>query len=307
MRHLPGDGADTYVSLSWSGDAALREPARDVPLSIVRAEYGAEGSWADVTPTVARSVHEGRLALRVGNDLFGDPAKDRVKALRLTYEREGRRTTVQTPENEELVVGNDLRYDLVPGAGASTLSFVCAFAPKPLPRRLPSPDETIDASAKAWPAFWREGGAIDLSESRDPRWKELERRIVLSQYLMKVNESGSQPPQESGLVNNGWFGRFHLEMVWWHLTHWALWNRWADIERTRRFYLRLLPQARALAKVQGYEGARWPKCIGPDARSGRSTTTPSSSGNSRTRSSSPNWTTAPQPPRRSENGAPSSR
>ncbi len=44
---------------------------------------------------------------------------------------------------------------------------------------------------------------------------------------MAVNEAGSYPPQESGLVNNGWYGRFHMEMVWWHTTHWMLWNRWS--------------------------------------------------------------------------------
>ena len=41
--------------------------------------------------------------------------------------------------------------------------------------------------------------------------------------LMAVNEAGSLPPQESGLVNNGWNGKFHMEMYWWHAAHYALW------------------------------------------------------------------------------------
>lgn len=80
-------------------------------------------------------------------------------------------------------------------------------------------------SREAWREYWSSGAAIDLSGSEDPRWQELERRIVLSQYLMRVNEAGAWPPQESGLVNNGWHGRFHFEMIWWHELHFLLWNR----------------------------------------------------------------------------------
>src|ERR1700749_11851 len=95
---------------------------------------------------------------------------------------------------------------------------------------------------------------------------ELERRIVLSQYLMKVNEAGSLPPQESGLVNNGWYGGFRLGMVWWDAAHWGLWNRWAQLDRSMGIYNRLLAAAKQRAASEGYEGARWPKCIGPDGR-----------------------------------------
>jgi hypothetical protein len=44
----------------------------------------------------------------------------------------------------------------------------------------------------------------------DPMAKELERRIVLSQYLMGAQEHGPQPPQETGQTYNSWFGKFHL-------------------------------------------------------------------------------------------------
>lgn len=264
VRRLPGDGDDTYVSLAWAGTARLQAPDTSVPLEIVKAEYGAEGAWADVTTVAQKAVHDGHLSLRASNELFGDPAEKRVKRLRVVYRIAGSQATVEANENEVVSIGVGHRYTLVPSANGETLSFVCAFSPKPLPKRLPNADETVASAEKVWPTYWESGGAIDLSGSRDPRWHELERRIVLSQYLMKVNESGSNPPQESGLVNNGWFGRFHLEMVWWHMTHWALWNRPNDIERTRRFYLRILPQAKVLAQVQGYRGARWPKCIGPN-------------------------------------------
>ena len=80
-------------------------------------------------------------------------------------------------------------------------------------------------TAEHWQRFWLTGGCIDLSGSKDPRWRELERRIVLSQYLTAVNCAGSLPPQETGLVYNSWHGKFHLEMHWWHAAHFALWGR----------------------------------------------------------------------------------
>ena len=141
--------------------------------------------------------------------------------------------------------------------------FVCAFGLKSA-KELPTFAQTRAASAVHWEAFWNSGGAIDLSASKDPRWKELERRIVLSQYLLAVNEAGSLPPQESGLVNNGWNGKFHLEMRWWHGVHYALWDRWSLLERSLGWYQRILPVARQIAERQGYQGVRWPKMVGPD-------------------------------------------
>ncbi len=122
------------------------------------------------------------------------------------------------------------------------------------------------ASAKHWERFWSEGAAIDLSESRDARAPELERRMVLSQYLTAIQCSGSMPPPETGLTVNSWYGKFHLEMHWWHAAHFALWNRLPLLERSLGWYASMLPRARELANSQGYRGARWPKMVGPEGR-----------------------------------------
>ena len=153
----------------------------------------------------------------------------------------------------------------IQGTGKA-LEVVLAFAPQPLTERLPSFAETKRAAAKHWPGFWSTGGAIDLSGSTDPRAAELERRIVLSQFLTKVHCAGSLPPQESGLVQNSWHGKFHLEMHWWHAAHFALWGREALLERSLPYYEKILPQAQATARRQGFRGARWPKMVGPDGR-----------------------------------------
>ncbi len=120
--------------------------------------------------------------------------------------------------------------------------------------------ETIRAAAAAhWKQFWRSGGAIDFSACTDPRAAELERRVVLSQYLTAIQCAGSYPPQETGLTCNSWYGKFHLEMHWWHAAHFALWGRAALLERSLLWYHTLLPKAKAAAASQGYRGARWPK------------------------------------------------
>lgn len=146
------------------------------------------------------------------------------------------------------------------------MELVCAFSKEPLPALLPGVGEALAKTKDYWNDFWRNGGAVDLSESADPRWWELERRMVLSQYLTAVNCAGSLPPQESGLVNNGWNGKFHMEMYWWHGAHFALWNRWSLLERSLGVYRTFLPVARETAARQGYKGARWPKCTGPEGR-----------------------------------------
>lgn len=146
------------------------------------------------------------------------------------------------------------------------LEFVASFSAKPQATRLPDVAATRAASSVHWQRFWQSGGAIDLSESTDSRARELERRIVLSQFLTAIQSSGSIPPQETGLTYNSWFGKFHLEMHWWHAAHFALWNRLEMLERSLPWYRGILPSARETARRQGYGGARWPKMVDPDGR-----------------------------------------
>lgn len=123
-----------------------------------------------------------------------------------------------------------------------------------------------EASARHWPKFWQSGGAIDFSGSTDPRAHELERRVVLSQYLTAIQFAGDFPPQESGLTNSTWYGKHHTEMIWWHAAHFALWGRDAFLEKNLAWYIGALPIARELAKSRQLRGARWAKMIGPDGR-----------------------------------------
>ena len=131
---------------------------------------------------------------------------------------------------------------------------------------LPDAPTVFAASAAHWAGFWQSGGAVELAGSTDPRANELERRIVLSQYLTAVQCCGSTPPAETGLTCNSWYGKFHLEMHWWHAAHFALWGRIDRLQRSLAWYQAVLPQARATARRQGYAGARWPKQTAPEGR-----------------------------------------
>ncbi len=126
-------------------------------------------------------------------------------------------------------------------------------------------ENVFASSSKYWIDFWQKGGAIDFSNCTDERANELERRIVLSQYLMAIQCAGMYPPQETGLTYNSWYGKFHLEMHWWHAVHFALWNRTNLLERSMDWYAKAYPIAKSIAERQGYKGARWMKMTDPSA------------------------------------------
>ncbi len=153
-----------------------------------------------------------------------------------------------------------------PSGRNARVELVVAFSLHPLTEPLPSVATTFAASSQHWRRFWTTGAAVELADSKDPRAPELERRVVLSQYLTAIQCAGSLPPQETGLTVNSWYGKSHLEMHWWHATHFALWNRLPLLERSLGWYESILPVAKALAQSQGYRGARWPKMVGPEGR-----------------------------------------
>lgn len=122
-------------------------------------------------------------------------------------------------------------------------------------------EHVFENSRDGWNHFWEDGGIIWLNKSKDRRAFELERRILLSQYLMAVNSSGSSPPQETGLTCNSWYGKMHLEMYLWHCAWLPLWNHGKLLDRSLKWYTDHLEEARDNAKRNGFKGARWPKMI----------------------------------------------
>lgn len=148
-----------------------------------------------------------------------------------------------------------------------SLSFSCEFTPHEprIVNVLPDFSATKKAAATHWHDFWTKGAAVDFSHCIDPRAQELERRVVLSQYLLAIQCAGSIPPQETGLTYNSWFGKFHLEMIWWHQSWLPLWGHSEMLERTLAWYEKSEPKAREIARRQGFDGVRWMKMTDPSA------------------------------------------
>jgi protein-glucosylgalactosylhydroxylysine glucosidase len=182
-------------------------------------------------------------------------------ARRLDLERQldGGRYSVSIAWQTEADIQRDGPHRFLLTPRSERLDFVCAF--RTGAAQLPSAAGTLAASRAYWSGFWQSGAAVEL-----PGEPELERRVVLSQYLTAIQCSGSMPPQETGLTCNSWYGKFHLEMHYWHAAHFAAWGRAPLLERSLRWYESILPSARAWARFQGYEGARWPKMTSPDGR-----------------------------------------
>ncbi|MCD8366160.1 MAG: glycoside hydrolase family 65 [Clostridiales bacterium] len=125
---------------------------------------------------------------------------------------------------------------------------------------------TVAADSQAhWARFWEECGMIDLHDSTDERAPELERRLVLSEYLLAIQSLGSVPPAETGLTCNSWYGKFHLEMYPWHCAGAALWNEPERLKKSLLWYKMHLPEAKKNAACNGYRGARWPKMVDANA------------------------------------------
>ena len=155
------------------------------------------------------------------------------------------------------------KHQYLLSSGADRIELTAWFSPAPITS---DPDDvtTVQAASREhWQQYWTSGGAVDLSGSEDPRAAELERRIVLSQYVMAVHDAGSLPPQETGLGVNSWYGKFHMEMYWWHAAHWALWGHPDILEKSLSHLTQLMPPGRAMARLEGCTGVKWSKMTDP--------------------------------------------
>ncbi len=162
-------------------------------------------------------------------------------------------------------------YYVEPNPADSVFEFSCDFSKTLINNELDDFSQAEEAGKTGWKNFWMSGGAIDFSGCTDTRAPELERRVVLSRYLTRIQCSGSLPPAETGLTYNSWFGKFHLEMHWWHATHFVLWQHEEILEKQMQYYLNIFENARHTAQHQGYSGVRWPKMTDPDGRESPST------------------------------------
>jgi hypothetical protein len=301
------DLGDTRQSLNlWTGRLESRFVFDGVPVEIETSVHPER----DIVSVRLRSalLEQGRLGVDlrfpgVGPKLNPDPANwDQPdthltreqsrgeRELTLTRQIDDTRYTVRVSGDRKLAIATPgtHHYRLTPigltpigltpigvtPLDASGLTLLVEFSQEVAMKALPDASDARGAVAAAWKKYWSGGGVVDFTGSSDPRARELERRIVLSQYLSALNGAGYMPPQEEGLFSNSWNGKSHLEMHAWHSAHFAAWGRPELLERSMPFYERNLAGALARAKTNGVRGAWWPKMVGPQGRESPSTVNP---------------------------------
>lgn len=85
------------------------------------------------------------------------------------------------------------KFILTP-SGSDTLHLVVAFSPTDR-INVPSYNEISTESREWWANYWTSSAFIDLSANNNENATELQRRIILSQYLVAVNSASHNPPQ----------------------------------------------------------------------------------------------------------------
>lgn len=88
------------------------------------------------------------------------------------------------------------KFVLTP-SDSDTLQLVVSFPAddSTFKKNLPSYNSIASLSKTWWANYWTSGAFIDLSATDNANATELQRRIVLSQYLVAVNEASDNPPQ----------------------------------------------------------------------------------------------------------------
>lgn len=249
--------------------AARIRSTRRLPV-VIRFAYPTGGHSDDGCDWTKEELHDTEL---VASEPRGATLRRTVDGtvyyVRLAWEgtasiaRRSRNAFVLTPEDDEWA----LAAHFTPSNDETAIREAMAGEEELEPIEVAAlPIADVEArSAAHWQQFWEQGAAVDLSRATDPRAAELERRIVLSQYLLAVQCAGDTPPQETGLTYNSWFGKFHLEMIFWHQAQFALWGHSELLERSLAWYHLAAPTAREIARRQGFEGLRWMKMTDPSA------------------------------------------
>jgi len=187
-----------FCTMSTGGDACDWTP------------YGAPGGpFENHTTTVLGNTNApdgsgGRLDLRRanGNDTYSVSCSYQLVAGSAVLEM--RRTArhafalfTNTSGTAPVTVDLSCRYELNCCVGP-----VRPTAPDTLARKaVPPYSVSVGNAASAWKAFWEGGAMADISgHTNDTGAFELERRVIQSMYLMRSQEAGTVPPQESALL-----------------------------------------------------------------------------------------------------------
>lgn len=107
--------------------------------------------------------------------------------------------------DEEVRTEITCRFQLACCVGVTPPKGIASLVHEPVPTF----EQVNSNTVSMWTKFWSKSAMVDFSPAFDvdSRAKELERRVILSLYQLRAQESGDMPPQESGLLYNSWTGK----------------------------------------------------------------------------------------------------
>lgn len=249
-------GTPVTVKTVCSGDRDLiaASVASDRPMSIViRFPYPTGAHTDGASNWDADNLHSTEIISRDGSSaVLRRKVDDTVYYVRVAWS--GKASLQKTGAN---------RLTLSPENGSWSFSVGFAKSQEGLGNENFARAEK--SAARMWQNYWKTTGIIDFSHCTDSRAPLLERRVILSQYLLRSQEAQDFPPAETGLTYNSWYGKFHLEMVMWHSFHYATWNEPQLLRKQLAWYKTAMPTAQKIARRQGFPGVRWMKMTDPSA------------------------------------------
>jgi hypothetical protein len=263
----------------WTGTATSTFQVDGVPVHVQTAVAGPRDEVAVSidSPLIASGRLKVRIAFPYASDSFGPEYEDwthpdlhttvmmRRGATGADFARtvDSTHYTVRARWSPGASIAETGAHQYLLSGKGGRIELTAWFSPRPMAAEADTVAAAEAASREHWRRYWTTGGILDLSGNSDPRAAELERRIVLSQYVMAVHDAGSLPPQETGLGVNSWYGKFHMEMYWWHSAHWALWGRPELLEKSLANLTQMMPPGREMAKLEGAKGVKWSKMTDP--------------------------------------------
>ncbi|WOK05061.1 hypothetical protein RT717_18425 [Imperialibacter roseus] len=265
----------------WTGELTSRFAVEGVPVEVISFMSQTEDRLG--VKVKSNLLKEGRIGLTINypypTDKFQDEAvlfdADEPNRLQMT-QPDPKQVTIrrqldttryftqlQSSVAVPVVDATDKGFLLKPEPGQDTWTFDVTFSQEEGAVANKAFEVLQSEAHQALIDYWNTGMMIDFGATKDPRAFEIERRMVLSLYLTKINCGGKTPPQETGLTYNSWYGKPHMEMAWWHGVHFAMWGRPEVLEDHMEWYLRSIGVARQIAERQGFEGVRWQKMTDP--------------------------------------------
>ena len=141
------------------------------------------GTWGDPTPTTTMET-SGNTAL------LTQTVDANSHYLNIVWAETG--GSMVGPVGTAAGGANQYHFSVV---GSSTLNMTVEFSPTSDSFQDTTTALVQQNSAQGWQAYWAEGAFLDLTATNNANATELQRRVILSQYLLAVNSAGDYEPQ----------------------------------------------------------------------------------------------------------------